>query len=86
MTKRSDLDPHALSADLCGFVEGQPAFREFCRGPLIAAAAADDPRWLELRRVAHPDHRLPEELLPGARSVVAWFLPFQPWLVRDDPQ
>ena len=52
MTKRSDPDPSALHADLCGFVEGRPAFREFCREPLLAAAAADDPRWLELRHVA----------------------------------
>lgn len=50
--------------------------------PLIAFAAADDPRFAELRRVVHPAHMLPGDLLPGARSVVSFFLPFAPWVVE----
>ena len=37
------------------------------REPLVGFAAADDPRFAELRRVAEPTHMLPQELLPGAR-------------------
>ena len=50
------------------------------RDPLIGFASANDPRFRDLR-AAVPSHRLPEELLPGARTVVAFFLPFARWVV-----
>ncbi len=52
------------------------------REPLVRFAAADDPRFLDLRRVVDPSHMLPHDLLPGARSVVAFFLPFARWVVE----
>ena len=56
------------------------------REPLVGFAAADDPRFLELRRVAEPTHMQPHDLLPGARSVVSFFLPFAPWVVKANAQ
>jgi len=52
------------------------------REPLVRFAAADDPRFLDLRRLVEPTHMLPNDLLPGARSVVAFFLPFARWVVE----
>lgn len=52
------------------------------RAPLVGFAAADDPRFAELRRVAEPSHMLPQDLLPGAKSVVSYFLPFASWVVE----
>ncbi len=52
------------------------------RRPLVGFAAADDPAWLRLRQMADPAHYLPSELLPGARSVVAFFVPFGPEVVQ----
>jgi epoxyqueuosine reductase QueG len=52
------------------------------REPLVGFASADDPRFAELRSVAEPTHMLPQDLLPGARTVVAFFLPFAPWVVE----
>ncbi|MBC7225580.1 MAG: epoxyqueuosine reductase, partial [Anaerolineae bacterium] len=52
------------------------------RRPLVGFAAADDPAWLHLRKVADPSHYLPSELLPGARTVVAFFIPFGPSVVQ----
>ena len=49
---------------------------------LVGFAAADDPRFSELRRVAEPTHMLPQDLLPGARSVISFFLPFAFWVVE----
>lgn len=46
------------------------------REPLVGFAAAGDPRFADLRRVAAPTHMVPEDMLPEARSVVAFFLPF----------
>lgn len=48
------------------------------REPLVGFADADDPRFPELRHVAEPTHMMPQDLLPGGRSVVSFFLPFVP--------
>lgn len=52
------------------------------RRPLVGFAAAEDPAWKRLREVAEPTHLLPRDLLPGARTVVAFFLPFAEAVVR----
>jgi epoxyqueuosine reductase len=46
------------------------------RDPVVGFVRADDPRFLDLRRLVHPDLLLPEDVLPGARAVVSFFLPF----------
>jgi epoxyqueuosine reductase QueG len=51
------------------------------RLPLVAFADADDPRFARIREVADPGHRMPHDLLPGARSVIAFFVPFHPDVV-----
>lgn len=52
------------------------------RSPLVGFAAASDPLFAKLREVANPDHFLPGEMLPGAQTVNAFFLPFDTELVR----
>jgi epoxyqueuosine reductase QueG len=52
------------------------------RRPLVGYADASDPNWRRLREIAEPTHLLPTELLPGARTVVAFFLPFCDEVVR----
>ena len=51
------------------------------REPLVAFADAHDPRFAHIRQVADPRHRMPHDLLPGARSVIAFFVPFHPAVV-----
>lgn len=46
------------------------------RRPLVAFAAADNPLFEQLKELVEISHMLPGDLLPGARSVVAYFLPF----------
>jgi epoxyqueuosine reductase len=52
------------------------------RQPLVGFADAADPRFLQLREVAEPTHLLPADLLPTARSVVSFFLPFSKEVVK----
>jgi epoxyqueuosine reductase QueG len=52
--------------------------------PLVGYAAADDGIFRELKAVASPQHFLPRELLPEARTVVAFFLPFQRDVARSN--
>jgi epoxyqueuosine reductase len=84
MDEARHIELPVLAQRLVAWLEEQPAFVEFCRTPLVGAAAADDSRWARLKTVAHAQHVLPEDLLPGARSVLAWFLPFQEGLVREN--
>ena len=56
------------------------------REPLVAFASALDPGFGELRRVVDPSHLLPEELLPGARSVISFFVPFEANVVLANAQ
>ncbi len=70
-----------ITTTIHALVAGADTTTEY-REPLVGFAAADDPRFAELRRVAEPSHLLPTDLLPGARSVVSFFLPFAPWVVE----
>ena len=54
--------------------------------PLVGFASADDPLFLKLREVVQPKHALPGDLLPAARTVVAFFLPFENALQKENAQ
>ncbi len=56
----------------------------YWRKPLIAVAAADDPLFQDLRRAVAEDHAMPADLLPGARSVVVFFIPFLKRLGKEN--
>jgi epoxyqueuosine reductase QueG len=54
-----------------------------CYGvPLVGFVAAGDPGFRHLQEAVTPGHYLPTDLLPGARTVVAFFLPFAPDVVE----
>lgn len=53
------------------------------REPLLAFARVDDPAFDKLPRLI-PGHLHPRDLLPGARSVCAFFLPFDPEIVLSN--
>jgi epoxyqueuosine reductase QueG len=46
------------------------------REPLVGFASAQDPRFRYLREEVSPIHLMPEEIVPGARTVLSYFLPF----------
>ena len=51
------------------------------RDPIIGFVAADDPGFANLSTLIGFNHYLPGDLLPGARSIVSFFLPFAPGIV-----
>lgn len=63
-------DDDALRYDLVGM--------RIYDSPLFAVASAADPMFAELKKegITHPKHLLPEDFLPGAKSVICYFLPF----------
>lgn len=52
--------------------QGETPYRE----PLVGFASAQDPLFRELKTIIGPHHLLPEDLLPEAQTVVAFFIPF----------
>jgi epoxyqueuosine reductase QueG len=55
------------------------------RAPLLATAPLDA-RFDRLPQIAADDHLLPGDLLPSARSVIVFFIPFRKDLVRANRQ
>lgn len=52
--------------------------------PLVAFADAQDEQFGSLKSIVHPDHFMPGDILPGARTVVSYFLPFEEWIVQSN--
>ena len=44
--------------------------------PLVGVADAKDPLYKELKKIISPTHAMPEDIVPGAKSVVVFFVPF----------
>ena len=52
------------------------------RRPLVGFASAADARFPELQCLVEPTHMLPEDMLPGARALVSFFVPYAAWVVE----
>ena len=54
------------------------------REPLVGFASARDPLFEQFASLVCPTHSLPDALLPGARTVVAFFLPFETFVAQSN--
>jgi epoxyqueuosine reductase QueG len=45
--------------------------------PIIEIIPAKNERFAELRRIASPEHLMPCDILPDAKSIISFFIPFQ---------
>ena len=54
--------------------------RNWWNGLLLATSKIND-RFYFLKEIVSQDHLLPKELLPGAKSVIVYFIPFRKDLV-----
>lgn len=52
--------------------------------PIVRFANAQDPGFLQLKKLVDPAHHLPQDYLPGAKNVLSWFLPFLPEVGRGN--
>ncbi len=83
------MDPHQIAVHITEAIHCHVARADTAteyRTPLVGFAVAADPRFAELRHIVEPTHLLPTDLLPGARSVVSFFLPFARWVVEANAQ
>jgi epoxyqueuosine reductase QueG len=57
---------------------------EIWREPLIAFADANDPLFLQLKTIINKDHKLPNEILSNAATVISYFIPFTERIVLSN--
>ena len=62
--------------------EGITKYRE----PLIGYASAEDPLFGDLKETVGEHHLSPKDLLPEAKTVVAFFLPFAKEIIKSNSQ
>lgn len=68
-----------LSKLIVGEIEGSiksSPHSSWYRGPVIGFADAHDPSFAQLKKLVSPNHLTPQDLLPQARTVMAFFIPF----------
>ena len=54
------------------------------RRPIVRFADAHHPGFAKLKQIVDPGHHVPEDFLPGARTVISWFLPFAQDLAKEN--
>jgi epoxyqueuosine reductase QueG len=64
--------------------EDENGIRNFWEPPLLAAMSANHPLIPGLKQAVSPDHLLPDELLPGAKSVVVYFIPLADRIIESN--
>ena len=68
------------------FIEAEPGrlgIEGLWRQPLVVTALIDQ-RFDQLPHIAYHKHLYPRDLLPAARSVVVFFIPFKKELVKEN--
>ncbi|MDR1308946.1 MAG: epoxyqueuosine reductase [Deltaproteobacteria bacterium] len=58
--------------------------REYSRPPLVGFSDAGDPMYDEVVRIVGPPNRHPREIMPSARGIVSFFVPFRKEVVDSN--
>lgn len=54
------------------------------RTPVVGFADANDELYKELKTIISPTHALPSDIIPGAKCVIAFFIPFEKQIVLSN--
>lgn len=65
-------------------IMANPGTKTKYRDPLIGFASTDDPIFIEIKQIVGPYQLHPKEIFPEAKTVVAFFLPFEKELVKQN--
>jgi epoxyqueuosine reductase QueG len=81
------MDNLRLNAMIAEFVKTYPTIHPVSASwqePLVAIADANDPLFYALKKLISPNHALPDDLVAGAQSVIAFFIPFAPMINQSN--
>ncbi len=89
--KVMDRSPESLKEMVKGWIEDfvAEAGREgenIWGKPLVGFAKEDHPYIQSLKQIIGPDHQLPKEVMPQAETVIAYYVPFLPWVAQSNQQ
>ncbi len=73
-----------IIVDFTGSYPRQQKVETVWRKPVVRFASAQDPLFDRFKEIIRSTHTTPRELLPGARSVVVYFIPFSKGLHREN--
>ena len=85
-TARGQITFDALCLFAEAFVEAEmekPGSAGWWKKPLMVSARINE-RFERLPQIAYHEHLLPQDLLPEARSVLVFFIPFKEALIREN--
>lgn len=54
------------------------------REPIAGFAAAEDPLFIKLKEIVCPEHKTPKDILPNAKTVITYFIPFANKLIKTN--
>ena len=74
-TRNKDELRHLIENHIDGMVRDAHTLTKY-RRVLVGFADAEDRDFLRLKTLINPSHRLPTDILPRARTVVSFFIPF----------
>jgi len=57
---------------------------ELFRQPLVGFSAADDPSYEQLKEIVGPWHLRPQDILPQAKTIVSFFIPFSEQVILSN--
>lgn len=60
--------------------------RNLWQEPIVGFAAAESEYIDSLKQIVHPDHQMPKDVLPGAKTVIAYFVPFSKWVAKSNSE
>ena len=81
-----DLDLHELILKCISTFETEQGKLNMWEPPLTAVLSEEHPLIPELKQMVSPDHFLPRELLPDAKSIVIFFIPFKSKIIESNLQ
>jgi epoxyqueuosine reductase QueG len=76
-----------LISTVQNFVDDYQQQKHICGSwgtPLVGFAAANDPLFSRLQFVASPTHAVPQDFLPDAETIIAYFIPFDKSISRSN--
>jgi len=76
-----------LREDLTNLVRkyvSQSAEKEFYRKPLVGFSSAEDPLFKNIKSNVGPEHLYPQDILPEAKTVISFFIPFSESVVSSN--
>jgi epoxyqueuosine reductase QueG len=81
------MDKATLLREVTRFVKTYPeqaSTETRWKKPLVAFASVEDPLFPKLKEWVRPSHALPGDLLPAGKTVIAYFLPFENRIQKEN--